>query len=350
MWSKYFACIGLLLYFFFKYFLDLRRKKLWGTNYGAINAAEGDPWYIQEPQHAHPYKTVFNLTLGKSKAINSNTRVDNRLKERLEIRRHILAKHADSVQALPTSKHAVDELYQFLTSYYLPHRFPEMFQISSVRRELLNNAYGARHALNTAKRPEDTLRNLVTIIDEDFMILLPAADGDGYILGAYLTCFASGFEIGSILGSRLRDLHNEVPDYKDKLQAGMERWFHKLAKGQLFRRYNWTVTMHGKLRNGVGENQNYADVAQKDNTNNEVDATKAHLRTELQHIWRLPITNAIAFSYKTYVQPLSAVKASGNGEALAQAIEGLRRGNSPGMARYKGATIWGDSVCQYLRE
>jgi hypothetical protein len=169
--------------------------------------------------------------------------VDNRLKERLEFRRHILAFCADSVQALPNSKPAVDELYEFLTSYYLPHRFPELFQISSLSRTLFNNACGARHALDTAKRPEDTLRMLGTIIDEDFMILLPAADGDGYILGAYLTCFASGFENGRILGRRLRELHDEVPDYEDKLRTGMERWFHKLSKGQLFRRHNVSNTL-----------------------------------------------------------------------------------------------------------
>jgi hypothetical protein len=76
---------------------------------------------------------------------------------------------------------------------------------------------------------------------------------------------------------------------------------------------------------------------------------QAHLRIELQHIWRLPQSKAIAFSYKTYVYPLLKIKQGGGGEALARAVEGLSRGNSPDIARYKGATIWGDAVCRYLR-
>ena len=130
--------------------------------------------------------------------------IDNRLRERLKIREDILTSRNDSVQALSASKAAVDELYHFLTSYYLPQRYPYLFEVCSLRNALLNTAYGTRHSLSAATCPRKTLSMLGTIIDEDFMILLPATDGDGYILGAYLTCFASGFAISSILGRRLR--------------------------------------------------------------------------------------------------------------------------------------------------
>jgi hypothetical protein len=88
------------------------------------------------------------------------------------------------------------------------------------------------------------MQRLGYVVDEDFMLLLPAQDDDGYVLGAYLTCFASGFEIGNILGKRLRELHGEVPDYREKLQSPMERWFKQLPTGKLFRRHNVCLVPH----------------------------------------------------------------------------------------------------------
>lgn len=64
---------------------------------------------------------------------------------------------------------------------------------------------------------------------------------------------------------------------------------------------------------------------------------------------RLPQSQAILFSYKTYVYPLSKIKEEGNGEALAKAIEGLRSGNAPDMWHYKGAGVWVAQVMEYLR-
>ena len=80
-----------------------------------------------------------------------------------------------------------------------------------------------------------------------------------------------------------------------------------------------------------------------------VSPSQAHLRTELQHIYRLPKSGAVVFSYKTLLYPLSEIKAEGGGEALATAIEGLGKGNCPGMGRYKGVGRWGESVVSYLR-
>lgn len=73
------------------------------------------------------------------------------------------------------------------------------------------------------------------------------------------------------------------------------------------------------------------------------------MRTERQVVHRLPRTKAVLFSFKTYLYPIREVKEEGLGETLAQAIDGLRGGNVPGMYYYKRAAVWGDSVKRYLR-
>ena len=65
---------------------------------------------------------------------------------------------------------------------------------------------------------------------------------------------------------------------------------------------------------------------------------------------RLPQSQAVLFTYKTYIYPLSDIKNEGNGPALADAVDGLRTGNSPEMYSYKGAGIWGEQVTAYLRD
>ena len=77
--------------------------------------------------------------------------------------------------------------------------------------------------------------------------------------------------------------------------------------------------------------------------------SQAGLRVELQTLTRLPKTRAILFSFKTYRYPLEEVKAEGLGPQLADAIEGLKKGNAPGMWKYKGAYRWGKASCDYLR-
>jgi hypothetical protein len=55
------------------------------------------------------------------------------------------------------------------------------------------------------------------------------------------------------------------------------------------------------------------------------------------------------FCFKTYLYALKDVKEEGSGPALADAIEGLKTGNAPGMFKYKSAVRWGKSVAEYLR-
>lgn len=80
-----------------------------------------------------------------------------------------------------------------------------------------------------------------------------------------------------------------------------------------------------------------------------IDGETARLRVELQTLTRLPETRAILFSFKTYLYPLADIKAEGLGPQLADAIEGLKAGNAPGMWTYKGGVRWGKAACEYLR-
>lgn len=73
------------------------------------------------------------------------------------------------------------------------------------------------------------------------------------------------------------------------------------------------------------------------------------MRVERQIVHRRPYTRAVVFSFKTYLYPVTSIKAEGSGEGLADAIDGLKGGNVPDLYFYKRAAVWGDAVKRYLR-
>jgi hypothetical protein len=54
-------------------------------------------------------------------------------------------------------------------------------------------------------------------------------------------------------------------------------------------------------------------------------------------------------SFHLYQYSLADVKSAGLGEEFIEAIEGLKKGNAPGMWRYKRAGVWAEKAVEYLR-
>ena len=63
----------------------------------------------------------------------------------------------------------------------------------------------------------------------------------------------------------------------------------------------------------------------------------------------MPKSRALVFAFKTYLYPIQKIKDEGRGEDLADAIDGLKSGNAPGMHFYKRGAVWGEAVKKYLR-
>ena len=258
------------------------------------------------------------------------------------------------------------EFYELITSY-LPVRYPTIYlKVKGMfwSPEYLHtnltcpasafNDFSKAHAENDIPMncPEDVRQGLLHIsstLDEDFLVLIPAEDGDGYILGAYITCFPQGFETSTILGKRVREIHGPVPKYKEKLQSSMERFFDRMEVGKFVRRANWSCATTNKLYTGDTRTHFHAGDEREEEEEEDIRPGQCLQRTEAQILFRLPKTRALVFVIKTYTYPLEDIKAEGLGPDLADAIEGLEKGNVKEIFEYKRGPVWAEKVKAYLR-
>ncbi|UKZ80053.1 hypothetical protein TrVFT333_007818 [Trichoderma virens FT-333] len=313
---------------------SLEIKPLNGLDYKAV-----------EPTKYRPFKPIFHITMAlQADSPSGLITVDSEYLDRVSLRRQIIAQHGDMVHAcLPAGVEAVRELHQYLLRDYLPTRFPTMFRLRDEGRQLNNLVTGRSFPTTTPDDAEAALRVLGETVEEDMFLLMEEPEGHRAV--AFLCCFPSGFDPSTKVGKLLKEIHSPVPSY-DKIGPSMERFFSKIEVGKSVKRTNWSMQTHSDLFHYDRHDQHKSDepVAAE-----EIDMSKTYARIELQTLTRLPKTRAILFSFKTYLYPVEGIKKEGLGPQVADAIEGLKTGNAPGMWRYKGAPQWGEPICKYLR-
>ncbi|EFQ99647.1 hypothetical protein MGYG_02660 [Nannizzia gypsea CBS 118893] len=355
-------------------------------------------WETTEPMKLRPYKPKYNLTMALETLEPSELiPIDKEYKDRISERRKVLKEHYDIAlgihpasskgesevdgKELPLAHDAICELYEFVMGIYLPNRYPTMFKLIEAKYEsckvfmLQNKVTGeVLPASVSPGRPlVNALETLAKTIDEDMLILLPAKDKDKdagnerrkesgraagsssvkYVLQAYVTCFPSGFNTREKLGKQLKDVHEPVPGYREKIERSMDRYFEKLEVGKFVKRVNWGITTGAGLFYAFGDERLATTIGQgvKQLRLEELDIDDAStfLRCERQTLYRLPKSGAIVFSIHTYRYPIRQLKEEGSGDDLAAAIEGIENGNVPLMAEYKKVPAWGEAVKEYLR-
>lgn len=314
--------------------------------------------------------------------------VDKTYLDRIKDRRDLIATRCDDVvRCNPIAKDAVDELYTWIFSIYLPKRFPTMFSLvpseKGPSKYLLNRITNENVDLTPSPDPIESLKTLGRHIDNEFLILLPTASptpsapppqkkilptqtpGEAYHLHAFTLCYPSGFDTVQKLGLPLAAIHAPVPGYESKIARSMDRFFASLPFGKIVKRANWSVQLDSgffhrdsnHISLSTGENMmaparydaTPAEIGEWEKEGRSVRVEECNLRCERQTLHRLERTGALVFGFKTYLYPLGAVRGEGSGEEMAEAVEGLWKGSVSGMAIYKRGVVWGKRVCEFLR-
>lgn len=201
--------------------------------------------------------------------------MDKTYKDRLALRANLLCQYPDVVIAIndpedPCVLASINELYTFVVGTYLPTRYPRMFRLTetsdkhTVLESLVTGEQAPLDWTTTPLNGRKQLEILGTLVDEDFLILLPEASPSGteqggqanlnpddqgpkYVLRAYTTYFPSGFNPAEKIGLKLASIHAPVPGYREKLERSMDRFFARVEVGKFVQRVNWSVTTQTNL-------------------------------------------------------------------------------------------------------
>ncbi|TGJ68645.1 hypothetical protein EYR41_004740 [Orbilia oligospora] len=285
------------------------------------------------------------MTMGLEKcAPNDLFLIDSSYPSRIALRKQIVnAFPHTSLGASERCGPAIKELYSYILSQHLPSRFPGLFTTSTFNGEFKNHVSGDSYALLPPQNLIETLKILATTVEEDILILQKESGKETYSLQGFIACFPNGFDSSKKMGMELREIHAPVPMFKEKLANSMDRFFGRLEVGRWVRRLNWTISTHEKLFLPTG-NHHYEGEELPEELES-VDLEKTYLRVERQVLLRLPVSRDIVFFVRTYMTPLARIKAEGQGEALATAIDGFPER----LGVYKRRIVWGKAVQEALR-
>lgn len=263
--------------------------------------------------------------------IHNIIHIDCMYPHRIKARQDIVRQYPGALDCLDSGLGMLKELYEFLVHEYLPHRYPTIFRLHSSASAVENLITKERLPLAAPACRYETLRRINRNVDEDFMMMLPSPDGDGFSLQSFVWAYPVGFDPQSKLGRKLRDLHQPVPGYSEKLVLSMDRYFSRLEPGDFRRRSNWTVATNDKLC----ERGEYHLYPGQEPTETEFEVENCRVRCEEQTLFALPKSGGRILSVHLYLYTLQEIKDVGLGSEMARAIDGFKDGNVPGFYRYK---------------
>ncbi|KAH8666994.1 hypothetical protein BX600DRAFT_481242 [Xylariales sp. PMI_506] len=314
---------------------------------GKIESLHDLEWESEKPERIYKFTDKYNLTMGLRKTdINWITRIDQQYRERIEERKKILEQYPGALGCIDAAADMVNEFYTFLFAHYLPRRYPTIFQIDHKTSTCYNNVLDEHVPLSPGTDRTTTLRDIAMAVDEDFLMLLPSPDGDGYSLQAFVWMYPVGFDPQGKLGMKLRDVHIPVPSYKKHLELSMDRYFSRLTPGNVVNRVNWAVATNSRLCER-GEYHLHSD--DQIPTDTKVDLNDTWVRCELQTLFSLPKSGGRILSVHLYLYPIQEIKDVGLAEDMCRAIDGYGSGNAPAFSRYKRIPVWGEEVKRFLR-
>ncbi|PWY97807.1 hypothetical protein BCV70DRAFT_166146 [Testicularia cyperi] len=251
----------------------------------------------------------------------------------------------------------------------------------------LLDEYDAQEALKAGEHVDCPMRVAGELVPDDLAIMMPesipAADKDAFPSGvetqyrfvAGSICTAGFWRMSDKIGLTLSDIHTSgnVPQYNTKLRAPMERFFSKLRPEKPVERNNyffqvlatkkpaevkdmtelsWSHSTNGPetMYDMVAKGPSPAALASSNSLpftppTPTQDPERVVMRTERQTLRRMPRSNCILFTIRTYLVPLTTmVEEPGVPARLASAI----RSWPDDVQFYKGAELYKETVLPYL--
>ncbi|OQE39879.1 hypothetical protein PENCOP_c006G03022 [Penicillium coprophilum] len=249
------------------------------------------------PRPYRPFRWAYHQTMSLSKLETDWwIELESTYKSRIVQRKELYAKNGKQVlDAMPGSELACKELMEMVLQFICA-RYPQYFTLVD-NRVLQNKILGIEQDITT-KPP---LKVLLDNVPEDFAVMLRDDETGFYFLRAAVICSALGWNVASKIGKQLHEIHESIPDYKDKMQFSMDRYFTKMPTEKPIQRGSWGLEIGQPLYMPPGDPHELHRLSQQA----DLTLDQCHLRVDWQTLRRLPLSGAVIFNFKALFTPIA---------------------------------------------
>ncbi|KAJ0385884.1 hypothetical protein COL922a_005475 [Colletotrichum nupharicola] len=251
------------------------------------------------PRPYRPFRWAYHQTMSLTKMDTDFwIELENTYHERIAQRQELYAKHGNAVlDSLPGCELACKELMEMVLQFVCT-RYPNQFQVKD--GVLFNRILNTETDLKTT----EPLIVLLNNIPEDFGIMLRDHETGRYFLRGGMVCSSVGWNLKDKVGQGLPGIHKTVPDYKEKMEFSMDRFFTKMPTSKPIQRGSWGLEMGQPLYLPA----DHPDIAHRESQNPDLKPEDVYLRVDWQTLRRLPLSGAVVFNFKALFTPLSEFK------------------------------------------
>ncbi|WP_432536164.1 heme-dependent oxidative N-demethylase family protein [Kineococcus arenarius] len=269
--------------------------------------------------------------------------------EQMALRREVLARDPGRRQVLPHMEPACWDMLLFLVRE-LAASYPETMHLRQDGQDLhwRNDLLGIERRFTLGDRTGlgvDPLTFIGCQVPDD---LLMVSDRGGRLwFDAALVTWAAAWSVKFDVGMSLEEVHGPVPRLnEDGTTSRATQFMRRLTPDVVYRRVNWTFSAHGSdLRDISLETKPQWD-ADIPRLIADGDYGRLHLRIELEHLTRLPLSGALTFNIRTYTAPLAEIATIPEWrDQLAAVVEELPQD----IADYKGIGAYRHQAVEWLR-
>lgn len=265
-----------------------------------------------------------------------------------ELRRRLLAGGRERYDLAEHMRPAAWDAMLFLMRQ-MAARYPDHFALEGTSPSLIwrNRLLGLEQAFEVgiaSTLPEEPLRYIGPQMTEDFL-LLDQRDAHLWVEGGVLAFLWS---VPFTRGMSFHELHSPVPRMTaEGVTARTEQFLMRLEPGEVFRRVAWLFQPDDRLDISVESTPEYARTRPPFTPESLDDVgSMIHLRSELQHVVRLPHSGAILFMLGTRILRLDRVTMVPEWTRhMLSYVETMPEDIGP----YKSVTAFGDHLLDYLR-
>lgn len=180
---------------------------------------------------------------------------------------------------------------------FLCARYPQYFRLDTEHMIFHNDILHTQSHLKS----ENPLHVLLNNIPEDFACMIREPETGLYTFRAGVICSSLGWNVGSKIGLKLHEIHQPIPDFKEKMQFSMDRYFAKMPTDKPIQRGSWGLEIDEPLFMPPGDPHEKL----RENQDPEHTLERCNLRVDWQTLRRLPLSGSIIFNFKAVFTPVT---------------------------------------------